>query len=493
MGIEIDRTEFDDGDVERFSERLHAGLAVLDELLRRPGFGAGAPSIGAELELYLIDQRGRPLPINRAVLAAGLDPGVTLELDQFNLEFNSRPVALAGRPFCALGAQFESALECIDGAAARHGGRVVPIGILPTLVAEDLQSSAMTESKRYRALSAGMRRLRQAPFQVTIEDEESVHVSCDDVTLEGANTSLQLHLRVTPENFARTYNAAQMATAPALAAATNSPIFLGRRLWEETRVALYPQASDERAAAEAWRPARVSFGHGWVRDGAHELFAQNVALHLPLLPVVGEEDPQRVLEGGGVPRLDELRLHNGTVWHWNRAVYDPVEGGHLRVELRALPAGPTVRDMLANAAFLLGLTLGLAPSADRLVTALPFEHAKANFIRAAQRGLDALLLWPSESPPSPRTVRASDLIPQLIPIARRGLTANGVDAEEADRLLGLFQTRVSCRMTGARWQKRVLSGLEKGLTRDAALAAMLERYVACAHAGSPVHCWPVDA
>jgi gamma-glutamyl:cysteine ligase YbdK (ATP-grasp superfamily) len=492
MGIEIDRTEFDDGDVARFTKRLHAGLAALDELLRRPGFGDGAPSIGAELELCLIDERGRPLPMNRAVLAAGLD-GVTFELDQFNLEFNSRPVALAGRPFSTLGAEFESALERIDRAAARHGGRVVPIGILPTLVAEDLQSSAMTDSKRYRALSAGMRRLRHAPFRVTIEDEESVHVSCDDVTLEGANTSLQLHLRVTPENFARTYNAAQIATAPALAAATNSPIFLGRRLWEETRVALFPQAADERAEAEAWRPARVSFGHGWVRDGAHELFAQNVALHSPLLPVVGDEDPERVLGGGGVPRLDELRLHHGTVWHWNRPVYDPAEGGHLRIELRALPAGPTVRDMLANSAFLFGLTLGLAPSADRLITALPFEHAKANFINAARRGLDALLLWPSERPPSPRAVRASDVIPELVPIARRGLTANGVDAEEADRLLHLFQTRVTCRMTGARWQKRMLSGLEKGLTRDAALAAMLERYLACAHAGSPVHCWPVDA
>jgi hypothetical protein len=310
--------------------------------------------------------------------------------------------------------------------------------------------------------------------------------------LEGANTSLQLHLRVSPQDFARTYNAAQIATAPCLAAATNSPTFLAKSLWEETRVALFRQAVDDRAPGMAWRPARVSFGHGWVREGAAELFRECAALHTPLLPIVSEEDPLSALRNGSVPALEELRLHNGTVWRWNRAVYDPQGGGHLRIEMRALPAGPSVADMLANSAFLIGLTLGLTPDADWMVTALPFQHAHNNFTRAARNGLDAELLWPSRTAPSPRPVRACDLISQLLPIARRGLLSADVDADEADRLLGLIASRVSCRITGARWQRRVLAELEKSRTRTEALAAMLQGYIACAATGSPVHCWPIE-
>lgn len=492
MGRDIDRTEFADADYARFRERLVSGLAVLEELVRRPEFGAGAASIGAEVELCLVDETGRPLPINHAVLAGTPDPRVALELNRFNLEFNTNPVALQGRSFSALGAELEQGLSLIQEAAADHGGRVVTIGILPTLRPEDLQSSAMTDLKRYQALSLGMRKLRHAPFRVDIHGDEQLTIDCDDVTLEGANTSLQLHLRVCPDDFARTFNAVQIATAPCLAAATNSPVFLERYLWEETRVALFRQAVDDRSPGMAWRPARVSFGHGWVREGVAELFRECVALHTPLLPIVGDEDPVAVLRGGGVPVLEELRLHNGTVWRWNRPVYDPQDGGHLRIEMRAFPAGPSVSDMLANSAFLIGLALGLAPDADWMVTALPFQHAHNNFMRAACYGLGAELLWPSHEAPSPRPVRAVDLIPQLLPVARRGLLSANVEAEEAERLLGLIASRVSCRITGARWQRRVLAELEKSRTRSEALAAMLRGYMACAASGSPVHCWPIE-
>jgi hypothetical protein len=492
MGRDIDRTEFEDTDYTRFAERLRSGLTALGEVLQRQGFGIGAPSIGAEVEICLVDRAGRPLPINRAVLASTLDPGIALELNRFNLEFNTSPVLLEGRPFSALGADMQRGLSLIQEAASSYGGRVVTIGILPTLRPDDLQSSAMTDLKRFQALSMSMRKLRHTPFRVDIHgDEELLTVDCDDVTLEGANTSLQLHLRVCPRDFARTYNAAQIATAPCLAAATNSPIFLGRCLWEETRIALFRQAVDDRAPGMAWRPTRVSFGHGWVREGALELFRESIALHTPLLPIVDDEDPLEAVRNGSVPALEELRLHHGTVWRWNRAVYDPAAGGHLRIEMRALPAGPSVTDMLANSAFLIGLTLGMLPEVDWMVTALPFQHAHNNFMRAARNGLDAELLWPSREPPSPRPVRAVDLIPKLLPIARRGLLSANVAAEEADLLLGLIASRVSCRITGARWQRRALAELEKNGGRAESLAAMLQGYLSCAESGSPVHCWPI--
>lgn len=494
MGLEIDRAEFDEPHYLRFAERLQQSLAALAEVLARPGFGEGPASIGAELELSLIDGAGRPLPLNRAVLASTVDPRVTLELDRFNLEINTRPGPLAGRPFTALAAELTTALAEVRRAAALHGGRVVTTGILPTLTAEDLESSALTELNRYRALSASLRRLRQERFAVRIDGEDPISIDADDMTLEGANTSFQVHLRVAPRDFAAMYNAAQMAAAPALAAASNSPLFLGHRLWDETRIALFRQAVDDRfeASLDDWRPARVSFGHGWAREGAFELFAESVALHAPLLPVVGPEDPLSRVREGGVPSLDELKLHHGTVWRWNRAVYDAASGGHLRIELRPLPAGPTVRDMVANAAFLLGLTLDLGQNAAGHPHGMTFGHARRNFYEAARKGLAAELLWPCAAPPSPEVVGARALLERLLPAARRGLVANGVVEAEADDALSVIAERVALGHTGARWQREVLAELERaGKSRQGAIAAMLERYVAASEGGEPVHRWKV--
>ncbi len=305
--------------------------------------------------------------------------------------------------------------------------------------------------------------------------------------------ALQVHLRVAPAEFARTHSAAQIATAPALAAAGNSPLFLGHRLWEETRIALFKQAVDDRGALpDTWHPsARVSFGHGWVREGAAELFGESVALHPILLPVMGAEDPLDCVRAGGVPQLGELRLHHGTVWRWNRAVYDPAAGGHLRIELRALPSGPSVADMVANAAFLLGLTLGLRDETSWMLPALPFEHAHRNFYRAARHGLDATLLWPSREPPSPQPMRAADLVLSLLPLARRGLVAAGVEPAEASHWLGVLEARVASGRTGARWQRQQLTLFEKRLTRSEALAALVTRYRAQSETRRPVHEWPI--
>jgi len=496
MGLAIQQEEFRPEDYERFSRRLTESLEALRAVLARPGFGTGACTIGAELELYLVDAAGFPLPINRQVLSQTVDPRVTLELDRFNLEVNLRPGPLAGRPFTALRAEFEDTLGEVRRAAATQGARVAVIGILPTLREADLGRAALTGMPRYRALSASIRNRRASPFHVSIHGEkEALALTWDDVTLEGANTSLQYHLRVAPGDFARLYNAAQLATAPVLAVSGNSPLFLGRQLWDETRVALFRQAVDDRGepGEGGFQPhARVSFGHGWAREGAYELFAESVALHPPLLPVLGRESPLERMKAGGLPGLDELRLHQSTVWSWNRAIYDPKDSGHLRIELRALPAGPTVVDMVANGAFLLGLTLALAEEVDTLLPALPFVHACGNFIRAARQGLDAELLWPGDAAPSPRPVSAVELVSRLLPLARTGLVKAGVDAAEADAMLGIIERRVALRRTGARWQRQTLAFLEtSGLPRPDALAAMLERYLQHAASGEPVHTWPV--
>lgn len=495
MGLPIDREEFSEAEFERFARRLRESLCALRELLKRPGFGVGPPSLGAEVEFSIIDESCRPLPMNRTLLAQSLDPRLQLELDRFNLEYNLSPVSAAGRPFTALQAEMTEALDAVDAIAAAHGGRVVPIGILPTLQSHDLGSLAMTDLPRYRALSAGLRRLRQGPFEVRIYGDEPLELTADDVTLEGANTSLQIHLRVAPDDFAATYNAVQLATPLALAVGANSPFFLGRRLWDETRVALFKQAVDDRDLRSAeWRaPARVSFGHGWVRHGAFELFAEAVSLFPPLLPVTGDESPLECARDGGLPGLDELRLHQGTVWRWNRAIYDPAAGGHLRIEMRSLPAGPTPGDMMSSAAFLVGLALGLRSRIESLLPGLPFEHAQRNFYRAAQQALDAQLLWPAGSAPSPRAFEARDLVRELLPVAEEGLDTCGVDSSEIRRVLGVVEARLQTGIIPARWQKQVVERIRGSVDRIEALARMLELYVRESKSGRPIYEWSREA
>jgi hypothetical protein len=484
MGAEITRETFGEQDYARFRERLERCLSDLGELLGRPGFGAGPATVGAELEACLIDDTARPLPRNQAVLDLVADPRITLELNRYNLELNASPVPLAGRPFTALAGELGSLLDRAGDAARAQHGRIALIGILPTLRPDHLDLGMVTDAVRYRALDRGLRRLHRGPFRIRIAGAEALELVTEDVTAEGANTSFQVHLRVAPGEFTRVYNAAQLATGPVLAAAGNSPTFLGRRLWEETRIALFKQSVEDRDGAGPRRgPARAGFGTGWLRGGVLEQFTESVRRHEPLLPFVSDAPPRH-----GVPPLDELRLHQGTVWRWNRAIYDPSAGGHLRIEMRALPAGPTVTDMLANAAFLIGLTLWLADRDERWTYAVPFERAEHGFYRAAQHGLAAQLTWPTEG--SVRTVPAAELVLELLPSARQGLLSAGVAVPEADHLLGVIGARVASGQTGAAWQRSALAAAERGRDRDRALAMMLDRYLSFAATGQPVHTWP---
>lgn len=495
MGIEIEQERFTETDRRRFKQRLLDDLAALEGLIGRPGFGAGERTIGAELELFLIDGEGRPFPVNEQVQSAAGSPLITPELGAFSIELNTPPVRCAGRPFSALREHMGRVIGEIEHAAAVRGARVVPVGILPTFRPEDFSPRSITDRPRYRALAAGLRRLRRGPYTVHIDGDDPLVLSSEDIALEGANLAFQLHVRVAPEEFARMFNAALLLTAPVLAAAGNSPTFLGHRLWHETRVALFQQAGDDRPAeiGSDWQPpGRTGFGSGWVREGAVELFRESVALYEPILPICSQERPLVSVEQGGVPELSELRLHHGTVWSWNRPVYDPV-GKNLRIELRALPAGPTLDDMLANAAFLLGAMFALAPRMRQLSAALPFALARQNFFLAARHGLEAELWWPSETGGAPVQRSAREILLSLLDEAERALLEAGVDPTECCRYLSVFAARVESGQTGAVWQSKLLHALQQaGRSLDAALAELLERYIEASGSERPVHLWPLS-
>ncbi len=489
MGLAIDRSSFTEAEFARAGMRLRENIAALQALLERPGFGVGPASLGAEMEMSVVGPDAGALPVNKEVLALSDDPNLQLELDRFNLEYNLSPVMAAGRPFAAMASELTDALQVLRGHAAQYDGRIMPIGILPTLQKAQLQDDWMTDLPRYHALAAAIRRIHSENQHIRIDGAEPLEAEFDTCAVEGANTSFQIHLRVNPENFADHYNAAQLATPLALAVAANSPTFLGHQLWDETRIALFKQAVDTRRHRREWRRmARVPFGHGWVRRGALELFAESCHLYPILIPICSETDNIAIVRDGGIPELAELRLQQGTIWNWNRPVYDPAAGGHLRIELRALPSGPTPIDMMAGAAYFVGLTVGLSHAVESLLSAFPFRYADFNFYRAAQSGLDAELLWPDLDETSPREASAATLCREMLPVADEGLAAIGVDAAERRSLLGLIRDRLDSGCTPARWQRRKLDALA-GRPRDAALRALVEDYLDKSASGRPVTEW----
>ena len=499
VGVDIRTEHFTEADHQRFKRRLDEQLRALDLVLRKPGFGRTQRTVGAELELFVVDTEGRACAISEQLVREADTPEITPEMGAFDIELSTPPVALAGKPFSALRDSMQRTVRFIRELAARHGARVVPISILPTLRMEDFSREAITDRPRYRALARGMSVARGGAFDIAIEGEDRLQFSSyDAVAMEAANTAFQVHLSTAPDEFARLFNAALLLSAPVIAAAANSPTFLGKKLWHETRVALFKQAGDDRPIGpdgDMMLPPRVDFGNGWVREGAHELFLESVALHPPLLPecAEGEEDAIALACAGKLPLLDELRLHHGTVWSWNRPVYDPAHGGGLRIELRPLPAGPSYDDMLANASFLVGAMLGLRDRMPDLTTALPFALAKQNFFLAARHGLDAQLAWPSSAGRAPKQSSARDVLLALMPIAREGLQDAGVDADESARYLDLFEARVRSGQTGAVWQRNALGRLHaQGRRGYDALASLLDRYIAGFDSQLPVHAWGLD-
>ena len=494
MGIAIDRQSFTTQDVKAFNERLEKNLLVLRKMLQDPKFGAIAEQrhIGSEVELYLVDEQTHPAHCNQSIQTRLNDERITLELNRFNLEFNATPVALSAKPLTEMAAELNDALAQINVAAAVHGCSALPIGILPTIRQNDFGPHAMTDLPRYHALTQQLRTLRGGPFRVHIEGRDQLDVSMEDVTLEGANTSLQLHFQVTPSEFADYFNALQLVTPLLVAFAANSPIAFGRCLWHETRIPLFKQAIDCRPYNPQHPvPARVNFGHAWVREGAYEIFAEAVRLYRPLLPVCSNEDSLEMYASGKVPGLDELRLQQGSVWLWNRPVYDPSNGGHLRIEARSLPAGPSVVDMMANIVLTLGLMELMKGDIAGLLCAMPFEYCERNFYRAAQLGLDAEISWPDIHQHEPGYRSCRSLLQSLLPQLPAALNRLGLASSEYDPYLDLIEYRLSRGQTGAVWQLSAYQSLSRRHSASKALESMVLAYQTHSQNNLPVAQWPL--
>ena len=488
MGQEVDHQEFSRADRTRHREKVRRCLDVLALMLRQSSFDAEDPMTGLEIEFNLVDDDGHPALKNAEALEAIANPSFQTELGQFNLEINVAPRRLGSRGATGFEEDLRASLNDAEERANQVGAHLVMIGILPTLEAGHLSPATLSPNPRYRLLSDQILNARGEDIAISISGVERLSTTADSIIPEAACTSTQLHIQVSPDEFAPYWNASQAIAGVQLAVCANSPYLLGKELWQETRIPLFEQATDTRSdelKAQGVRP-RVWFGERWI-NSIFDLFEENVRYFPALLPITEEEDPLAVLEAGGTPMLHELRLHNGTIYRWNRPVYDVVDGRpHVRVENRVLAAGPTVVDTMANAAFYFGLTRALATDERPLWSQMSFSAAEENFHVGARDGIEAQVYWPGLG-----QVSAAELtLRRLLPMARSGLEAWGVDEDESSRLLGIIEERCRVGQNGASWfRDQVHARTAAGDSRDEALRLTLLEYRQRMHSNEPVHSW----
>src|SRR5438094_2285548 len=482
--------EFDRHKSQLFMKAVLDDLRALAFMLENNLVESGIRRLGAEQEMFLVDSDLRPAPLSLEVLKKANDDRLTTEIARFNLEANLTPRMLTGDCFTQMKDELNTLIAKTRGAANDLNADVLLSGILPTLQPSDLTLDNLTPIARYSELDRGVIRLRGGPFSIHIKGLDELQITHDNIMMESCNTSFQVHFQTSPADFVSHYNLAQAITAPVLAAAVNSPLLFGHRLWQETRVALFQHSTDARSRPQLARsqPTRVSFGESWLEHSVIALFHDQISRFRPIMITQPDEDPFQLLARGGTPMLSALRMHNGTVWRWNRACYGVADGvAHLRIENRALPAGPTIVDEVANAAFFAGLMLSLPQEYGDIARRMSFDDAKSNFFRAARHGLDAQFNWIDGK----SHTAASLVLDHLLALARQGLANASVDGSDVDKYLGIIEERVRSRQTGARWIIKSLEVMHDAEPRDISQRRLTAAILACQKQGDPCHRWPL--
>jgi len=476
MGQEVPSSRFNKQDFKSFERLLQQETSRLQQWFHDQVFADGELKAGFEMEAWLIDSNHHPAPVNEDFFSRCRSPMIVPELAKFNIEYNVEPQLLHGNALSELCREIKQTTSLCNEIARQMNIDVVMMGILPTLREDDLVLANMSQSERFRALNEQVLRLRKGrPLHLAIQGAEHLRASHFDVMLESAATSFQIHLQVPQRQAARYYNAACIVSAPLVAACANSPYFYGKDLWDETRIPLFEQSVSLQAnqSDDCASLRRVTFGSGYIQTSLFEAFAENLRCFPVLLPAQMESPEQ----------LDHVRLHNGTIWRWNRPLIGFNDEGqpHLRIEQRVVPAGPTETDSIANAALYYGLVRMLAEQEPAPESLMDFATARDNFYKAARLGLRASIPWLNgHTGPVSRL-----LLDELVPLARRGLDIMDIDRADSDDCLGIIEARVGSGRNGAGWQRAFVE--KNGMDMEALTAA----YLSLQKQGLPVHEWPV--
>ena len=473
---------------QRFMVRLLQDLEALEKIIDKGLIESDIQRCGAEQELCFVDSGFRPAPVAMEVLSKGTNPRFTTELARFNAEINLDPLVFTSDCLSALEGELSALLKEMSQQAEEVNTKIVLVGILPTISRVDLTKDNITPLSRYYALNNGLMELRGSPYELHLEGTDQLITTLDSSMFESCNTSFQVHYQLSSEDFVSSYNWAQAIAGPVLASATNAPLLLGKRLWRETRIALFQQSVDTRSTTNfnTEKVPRVSFGKHWLKGSVLELFREDISRHRILLHAPKIEDPNKMLEQGKIPKLKALGLHNGTIYRWNRACYGITEGKpHLRIENRYLPSGPSIVDEVANTAFWLGLMKGLPGKYKSINEIMDFDQAKSNFVKAARMGLGTQMHWPGLG----RISSGQLILEQLLPIAYQGLEKAKVDKVDADKYLSIIEARVSSENTGSEWQTTSFNRIKKEHNSAKALVSVTAGMMLRQEKNIPVHQW----
>ncbi len=478
-------------ELAKFTHNLLRDIQALEYMLENDWFDKGDIHIGAEQEFCLVDKNFKPLPENLDFIEALNMDNLSPELAKFNLETNVTPQQFKGKALSMIEAEILSDLAKIRKFAREREADIILTGILPTVRKFDVERENITPYDRYFALMDALSELRGEEFIINIKGIDEINIKLKDGLIEAANTGFQVHLQVYAHEFAKRYNIAQAIAGPVMAVAVNSPFLFGKRLWRETRVALFQQAIDTRVSSEHIRDRhpRVTFGTNWVNESILDIFKEDILRYRVLLGADIPYDSLQKVQEGEVPELKALTVHNSTVYRWNRPVYGISANGkpHLRIEARMLPAGPTVADETANAAFWLGLMEGYARQLDDVRKLMRFEHAKDNFYSASRSGLNKKMHWFNG-----KSYYADDLIlNELIPVAREGLQAAGIDKADIDRYLNIIEERTKAEQTGASWALDTYAKFEQSASREEIMTLITDHTIRNQSIETPVHRWKI--
>ncbi len=490
MGEEKVKIAGEGSQLQLFMRKLLLDIEALGKMLNEGWFELDATRIGAEQELCLIDSYFKPSPNSMDVLDRSMNPLFTSELAKFNIEINTEPLHFTADCFSNLHQQLVRLISEMRDITHELGTDLILSGILPTIRRFDLEMDNLTPKERYYALVNAINQLRGEAFELRISGIDELNLKFDSPLLEACNTGWQVHLQVRPDEFVKMYNIAQAITGPVLAAAVNSPMLFGRRLWKETRIALFQQSIDTRSSSDHLREMspRVTFGNNWIRNSILDIYKEDIMRYRVILRSESDQDVFEKISKGEAPELNALKIHNGTVYRWNRPCYGISNGkAHLRIENRVFPSGPSLVDEIANAAFWLGLMNGLKSEVDDISHLMEFEHAKSNFFNAAQMGLETNTTWFNG-----KRYNTSELIlKELLPLAKQGLADKKVNKNDMDLYLGIIQQRVEKGMTGSRWMLDSFGSLLKQSTKDEATAAITASMLKNQMEDKPVHNWPL--
>ena len=461
-------------------------IKALDMMIEKGMFEAGPLRIGAEQEFCLVNARFLPESKSTAFLHAVADSHFSAKMGNYNIALNLESTELQNDCFSSLYNRLELFLEKAKKAASTNDEKIVLTGILPSLSISDVNAQNITHSEHYSVLNDAIKNDRPQRCNIHLKGVDELNLKHDSAMLEGCNTSFKMHLQLGITDFVDNYNWAQAIAGPMLSACTNSPLLFGKELWSETRIALFTQSIDTRENSYLLNEnqSRVSFGNHWQTGSVSDIFKDNITRFRSFTTTNFATNSLEEVNNGKTPKLLALKLHNSTIYPWNRVCYGEVNGKpNLRIENRYIPSGPTTTDEIANMMFWVGVMLGKPKKYKNIHKMCDFKDVKTNFFNAARYGMATQFYWNGTYVSSHEL-----LLNEFLPMAYKGLYSVGITPKDAEYYLKVIKDRVNG-TNGSEWLIRNFRQLQNKYKPFEAMQVLTANLYEKQEKGYPVSTW----